>query len=144
MGDSPLASYIISLLCGGLVVKLCLTLYNPVDYIVPGSSVHEVSQARIQEWVAISSCRGSSQPRDGTQVSCIAGGFFTDRVTREAHFRASLTKHRKQGGLSHRHLWSRCNGNHSSQITVLATLILSEGCEGASVPCISLLVSGVL
>ena len=43
----------------------------------PGSSVHEIFQARILEWVTISSSRGSSRSRDGTPVSCIAGGFFT-------------------------------------------------------------------
>ena len=46
----------------------------------PGSSLHVISQARILEWVAISFSRGSSQPRDQTEVSCIfciAGGFFT-------------------------------------------------------------------
>ena len=41
------------------------------------SSVHGILQARIPEWVAISFSRGSSQPRDRTQVSCIAGGYFT-------------------------------------------------------------------
>ena len=50
----------------------------------PGSSVHEIFQARILEWVAISFSRGSSQPRDRTQVSCTAGKFFTDWATREA------------------------------------------------------------
>ena len=43
----------------------------------PGSSVHEISQARILKWVAISFSRGSSWLRDWTHVSCIAGGFFT-------------------------------------------------------------------
>jgi len=43
----------------------------------PGFSVHGISQARLLEWVAISFSRGSSQPRDQTCVSCIAGGFFT-------------------------------------------------------------------
>ena len=42
----------------------------------PGSSVHGILQARILEWVAISSSRRSSQPRDRTCVSCIAGGIF--------------------------------------------------------------------
>ena len=42
----------------------CLTLGNPMDYSLPGSSVHGILQARILEWVAISSSRGSSQPRD--------------------------------------------------------------------------------
>ena len=59
------------------VAQSCLTLYNPMDYSPPGSSIHGILQARILEWVAISSSRGSSQPRDRTQVSCIAGGFFT-------------------------------------------------------------------
>jgi len=44
---------------------------------LPGFSVHGILQARILEWVAMPSSRGSSQPRDGTQVSHIAGGFFT-------------------------------------------------------------------
>ena len=48
------------------------------------SSVHGILQARILEWVAISSSRGSSQPRDQTQVSCIAGRFFTIWANREA------------------------------------------------------------
>jgi len=42
-----------------------------------GSSVHRILQARILEWVAMPSSRGSSQPRDQTGVSCIAGRFFT-------------------------------------------------------------------
>ena len=44
---------------------------------LPGSSVHGILQARMLEWVATSYSSGSSQPRDQTQVSCIAGGFFT-------------------------------------------------------------------
>ena len=48
-----------------------------MDCSPPGSSVHGISQARILEWVAISFSRGSSQPRNQTQVSCMAGGFFT-------------------------------------------------------------------
>ena len=55
---------------GGLVIKLCLTLVTPWA-IMPGSSVHGVFQARILEWVAISFSRGSSQPRDQTQISYI-------------------------------------------------------------------------
>ena len=44
---------------------------------LPGSPVHEILQARILEWVAMPSSRGSSQPRDRTQVSHVTGGFFT-------------------------------------------------------------------
>ena len=51
------------------VTHLCLTLCDPLDYSLPGSSVHGISQARILEWFAISFSRGSSQPRDQTQVS---------------------------------------------------------------------------
>ena len=49
------------------------------------STVHEILQERILEWVAILFSRGSSQPRDQTKVSCIAGGFFTVWAIREAH-----------------------------------------------------------
>ena len=48
------------------------------------SSVRGISQARILEWIATSFSRGSSQPRDQTQVSSIADGFFTIWVAREA------------------------------------------------------------
>ena len=60
--------------------QLCLILCDPMDCSSPGSSVHGVSQARMLEWVAISSSRGSSQPRNWTPiswVSWIAGRFFT-------------------------------------------------------------------
>ena len=64
--------------------QLCLILCNPMDCGPPGSSVHGILQARILDWVAISSSRGSSQPRDCTQVSHLAGGSFTSWATREA------------------------------------------------------------
>ena len=54
------------------VMQACLTLYNPMDCIV-----HGILQARILEWVAFPFPKGSSQPRDQTQASHIAGGFFT-------------------------------------------------------------------
>ena len=57
----------------------CATFCNPMDYTVPG-----ILQARILEWVAFPFSRGSSQPRDRSQVSCIAGRFFTSWATREA------------------------------------------------------------
>ena len=49
----------------------CLPLYDPMDSSVPGSTVHGILLARILQWAAISSSRGSSQPRDQTWVSCI-------------------------------------------------------------------------
>ena len=54
-----------------LVAKLCLTLCYLIDHSLSEFSVHGISQARILEWVAISFCRGSSQPRDQAYVSCI-------------------------------------------------------------------------
>ena len=54
------------------VAQLCPTLCDPVDYIV-----HGILQARILEWVTFPFSRGSSQPRDQTQASHTAGGFFT-------------------------------------------------------------------
>ena len=53
------------------------TLWDPMDCSPPGSSVHGILQARILEWVAISSSRGSSWPRDWTYVSCIESRFLT-------------------------------------------------------------------
>ena len=50
----------------------CLTLCDPMDYSPSGSSVHAISQARMLESVAMSSCRGSSQPRDQNCISCIS------------------------------------------------------------------------
>ena len=63
-------------------LQSCPTLCDPMDCILPGSFVHGILQATILEWVAISFFRGSSQPRDWTQVSCIVG--FTVWATREA------------------------------------------------------------
>ena len=45
---------------GGLVAKFCLTLFDPMDYSPPGSSVHRIFQARVLEWVAIPFSRRSS------------------------------------------------------------------------------------
>ena len=54
------------------VTQSCPTLSDPMDY-----TVHGILQARILEWVAFPFSRGSSQTRDRTGVSCIAGGLFT-------------------------------------------------------------------
>ena len=79
-----------------LVTQPCLTLCKQMDCSPPGSSVHEIFQARILEWVAISFSRGSSQPRDQTQVFCTAGRFFTNWATREAL--GSITTNKTSGG----------------------------------------------
>ena len=61
------------------VTQLSLTLWNPVD-----STVHGILQDRILDWVAFPFSRGSSQPKDQTQVSHIAGRFFTSWATTKA------------------------------------------------------------
>ena len=60
-----------------LVGQSCPTLWHPMDYSSPSSSVYGILQVRIQEWAAIPFSRGSFWPRDWTQVSWIAHGFFT-------------------------------------------------------------------
>ena len=66
-----------------LLSQSCPTLCNPMDCSPPGSSVHGILQARILEWVAMPSSRGSSQSRDRTwvsYVSCIGGVFSKSRI----------------------------------------------------------------
>ena len=60
-------------------------LCDPMDYSLPGSSVHGISQVIIMEWVAISFSKGSSQPRDRTQVSYTGRWILYHWATREAH-----------------------------------------------------------
>ena len=62
----------------------CLTLCDPMDCSLPGSSVHGIFQAGVLQWVAISFSRGSSQLRDPTLVSHIAGRRFNLWAAREA------------------------------------------------------------
>ena len=72
--------------------QLCPTLWDPLDYSPPGSSVHGIPQARILEEVAIFFSRGSSWPRDQTHISCIsciAGRFLTHWAVGEAQFESS-------------------------------------------------------
>ena len=69
--------------CAHSVAQSCLTLCDSMDCGPLGSSVPGIFQARILEWGAISYSRGSSPPRDWTQVSCIAGGWFTIWATRK-------------------------------------------------------------
>ena len=79
------------------VAQSCPTLREPRDYIVPG-----IVQTRMLEWVAFPSSSGSSQPRDRTQVSCIAGGFsgfFTSWATRGKGLRCGMVSfHRLMNG----------------------------------------------
>ena len=72
------------------LLQLCPTLCNTMDCSPPGSSVHDILQARILEWVAIPFSRGSSPPRYWTWVSCTAAKFLTLWAARKAWF--SLTE----------------------------------------------------
>ena len=70
-----------------LVAQTCPTLCNPMDCSTPGSSVHGIPQARILEWVAISSSRGSSRPGikpTSLASPALAAGFFTTGATWES------------------------------------------------------------
>ena len=58
--------------CTRAHAQSCPTFSDPMDYSLPGSSVHGIFQTRILEWVAISYFRGSSPPRDWTLISCIS------------------------------------------------------------------------
>ena len=86
-----------------LRAQCCLTLCHPVVCSLLSFSVHGVFQARILEWVAISSSRGSFLPKDWTHlscVSCIVGRFFIAWAIREAQqYHTSIIKViRKKGG----------------------------------------------
>ena len=78
---------LLMLLCMHVHAQSCLALCDPMDCSPPGSSVHGILQARILEWVAMRSSRGSSPPRDQTHislVSCISRQ-VTISTTCEAH-----------------------------------------------------------
>ena len=86
-----------------LVSPPCLTLFNPMDYSPPGSSVHGILQARILEWVAI--------PFSRTHISCIAGRFVTIWATRNSH--GNCMFHVRNQELLDKHLlfWSKIEVN---------------------------------
>ena len=81
-------------------------LGNPMDY-----TVNEILQARILEWVAFPFLRRSSQPRDQTQVSCIASRFFTSWATREAQGKQILCQLNCEGNT--KWLFGLINYHHS-------------------------------
>ena len=71
------------------LLQSCPTLCDPVDYSLPGSSVHGIVQARILEWVAMPSSRGSSDPGIepmSLMSPTLAGGFVTTAATWEAPY----------------------------------------------------------
>ena len=83
------SSLIFALKVKVLVTQSCLTLCDPMDCSLPGSSIYGILQARILEWVVVLSSRGSFPPRDGIYVSyalALAGWFFTTSATWEAQY----------------------------------------------------------
>ena len=79
------------------VAQSCLTLCDPMDCSLPGSSIHGIIQARELEWVAIAFSRGSSQPRDRTWVSHIVDRHFTFWATTEVKLQRMNTIERYLG-----------------------------------------------
>ena len=78
-----LTSGLLAAVAAAKSLQSCPTLCDPIDSVVSNSvtpwgyTVYGILQDRIAEWVAFPFSRGSSQPRDPTQVSCFAGRFFT-------------------------------------------------------------------
>ena len=122
-----------------IVRHMCLWMWKkwkslsrvPMDCSPLGSSVHGILQARILERVAIPFSRGSSQPRDETQVSPIANGFFTSWAAREAHVYLCLcanidsceATHLEVGGIpSRRHTLKFSDWHLLSKVEVLFTI----------------------
>ena len=80
--EMPVQLKWIIFVCVCLVTQSCPTLFDPLDCSLLGSFVHGILQVRILEGAVIPFSRGSSQPRDRTQISYIAGRFFTKWATR--------------------------------------------------------------
>ena len=101
------------------VAQLCSTLCDPEDY-----TVHGILQARILERVAFPFSRGSSQPRDQTQVSHVAGVFFTSWATREAR---GITFH-LCAAFGRAHIPRKVkNGTHHISLQLVRFLTLAYG-----------------
>ena len=131
------------------VAQSCPTLCDPIDY-----TVHGILQARILEWVAFPFSRGSSQPRDRTQVSSIAGRFFTSWATWTKNTGVdSLSLLISRAGDKCR-VWGTCNGLAclssicpsalSTKISLgeaqwMVSLALSLGCDTAGPLSLSLI-----
>ena len=106
-----------------LVTESCMTLCEPMDYNLPGSSVHGILQSRILNWVAMFFSSGSSWPRNQTFISCIsciAGGFFTVPLAYETSkiFFASAIKN------------TLSPNNFQVYNTVISTIILPQKNKG--------------
>ena len=107
---------------------------DPMDGSLLGSSVCGILQAKIPEWVAVPSSRGSSLPRDQTQVSCFAGRFFTTGATWMGEARCS-TKYPLRIiyllALTLLH-WERCAHISLQKAIRNDSLVMEEGTEEAA------------
>ena len=116
------------------------TLCNPTDCSSPGSSVHGILQAGILELIAMSSSRGSSQPRDWTLDPCITGRFFTIWAAREALGWGRGPKcsifSRSQPPIPRSNQWKALSSSYSNQPTLtnffLPSFYLLHPCQSAS------------
>ena len=124
------------------VAQLCLTLCDPMDYSLPGSSIHVIFQTKVLEWVAIFLSRASSQIRDQTLVSC-TGRWIIYHVSHQGsldQFPSPPTVHKflisPHAG---RHLSprpsdsgrpNRCEG-HALLLRAVSTLLWAHLCRGA-------------
>ena len=118
-----------------LFVQSNLTLCDTVDCSLPDSSVHGILQARILEWVAMPSSRGSSWLRDQTQVSCITDRFFT--IWAEVHkthciFQCTFSagKSRRWGGIPVG--WWELSEGLTDGVLILLFVIPKESCKNQS------------
>ena len=87
-------------LFGGLVAKLCPTLVTPWTVACQAPLFVGILQERILEWVAIPFSRGSSRPRNWTEVSSITDRFITDWATREIRYSYIWVQNKKKDNLS--------------------------------------------
>ena len=123
------------------VAQSCPTLCDPMDCSPSGSSVHGIFQARILEWAAIPSSRGSYQPRDWTQVSCTSGRLFTIWATREAPYDAQGINSESSPGLTS---WTLPSRHQAEEICLEDSFphLICTDVGTYSVPCTALYEQG--
>ena len=141
-----------SIITGCVLIRFSrVQVCDPVDYSLPGSSVHGILQARILEWVAMPSSRGSSQPRGWTcgflHLPALAGGFFTTSATWKApiitshdYYHPNYTCINKAGNCSS--CTAKLGGAHvcfSSRVLSLVRLLNSEALAPSSWAIISMI-----
>ena len=110
MGEFPTVSFkILSTCMCAKSLQSCPTLCDPMDRSPPGSLVHGILQARILEWVAMPSSRGSSQPRDQTPVS------YVSCICRQVLYHWRLR--------THNHVASQMKSNHILRMNFMEMII---------------------